>query len=108
MGAVRSEICYVIFNWTAAKVILQADQLYKHLYVRMDQRLQKRPPEKYWSRWLFPWARRQFSQVSLIVCLAGHAKKDLDARQVTKTPFFVALQEFIIVEPASMIEGEYI
>ena len=43
-----------------------------------------------------------------MACLAGHAKKDLDARQVADSLLSVALREFIIVEPASMIEGEYI
>ena len=83
MEAVRSEVRGVNFNWATAEVMLQADQLKKHLYIRMDQHLQKRLPAKYWSHWSFRWARRQFSRVALMACLAGHVKKDLDARQVT-------------------------
>ena len=47
MLAVRSEVRGVNFNWPTDEVMLQADQLKKNVYVRMDQHLQSSLPTKY-------------------------------------------------------------
>ena len=82
MTRVKSEVCGVDFQNTTAELISQADLLANHLFFRMTRHLETRFTDtKYWSHWCFRWARRQFSRVALMSCMASHVKRDLEAMQ---------------------------
>ena len=106
--AVRREICGVNFQVVTNDILSQADALVRHLFSRMKCHLKERfPNETYGSHWCFVWAIRQFTRVSLMCCLAGHIKKDLQSKRSVDSLLTVCWSNFHVVEKESTLLGAY-
>ena len=109
IAAVRNEVCGVRYAADITiELVQQAERLATHLEVRMDVHLKRIPDPMYWVHWCFRWARKQFTKVSLISCLACHIKKDLSAVRVTESLLSVSIHGFHVIAPDSILEGCYL